>query len=81
MAATAPKTSAIGLELSDAAAPVLWGMLPVDEPVGLLVPEAVLERVADETVELRPADGRMEAEAAAVDALELKRARTEETDA
>jgi hypothetical protein len=81
MAATAPKTSAIGLELSDAAAPVLWGIPPVVEPVGLLVLEAVLERVAEEIVELRPAEGTMEAEAAAVEALELKLARTEEADA
>jgi hypothetical protein len=83
MAATAPKTSAMGLELSDAAAPVLWGIPPVDEdePVGLLVPEAERERVGEATVELRPAEGMMEAEAAAVEALELKLARTEETEA
>jgi hypothetical protein len=82
MAATAPKTSARGLELSEAAAPVLWGMPPVEEPVGLVVPEAVLDvdRVAEAMVELEPAEGIMEAEAA-TEALELKLARTEETDA
>jgi hypothetical protein len=81
MAATAPKTSARGLELSEAAAPVLWGIPPVEveEPVGL-VAEEDLDKVAEAMVELEPAEGMIDAEAA-TEALELKLARTEETDA
>ena len=67
----APKTSARGLELSAAAAPVLWGGLlePVGDPVGFGLPEAeaVRERVAEEMVLLAPAEGKIEAEAATLE--------------
>jgi hypothetical protein len=82
MAAIAPKTSARGLELSEAAAPVLWGGLPPEEEaVGLVVPEAVLDKVGRETVELAPAEGRMVAEAAMEETRALKLATTEEAEA
>jgi hypothetical protein len=58
----APKMMARGLDWSIEAAPVLWGGLP---PVveAVLDAEAVLERVAVETVVLEPADEVTEAEA------------------
>jgi hypothetical protein len=70
--------SAIGLFSRADAAPVLSGGEPVLEAVG--APE-VRERVAVETVPLMLLEGMMEADAAAVEALEIKLATTEEAEA
>jgi hypothetical protein len=71
-APTAPKRRARGLELSIEAAPVLSGgeMVEVEvaELVGLVLP-VERERVALETVELRPAEAEAVAEAAALEAM------------
>lgn len=87
MAAMAPKMSARGLDSSEDAAPVLWGMPPEvdEEPEGLVVPEAEAEaereRVGEATVLLVPAEGLTVAEAAALEARELTLARAEEAEA
>jgi hypothetical protein len=68
----APKRRARGLELSIEAAPVLSGgemdEVEVAELVGLELP-VERERVALETVELRPAEAEAVAEAAALEAM------------
>ena len=59
----APKRAARGLVASEEAAPVLSGTPPDEVEVAVdLVPVAERERVAEVTVVLVPADGRMEAE-------------------
>jgi hypothetical protein len=79
MAATAPKRSARGLELSADAAPVLSGtLLLVLEAVA---PLAVRDRVGEEMVPLMLLEGMMEADAAAVEALEIRLTRADEADA
>jgi hypothetical protein len=80
----APKMSARGLESREEAAPVLWGGPPaVLVPVGLIVAEAEEEResVAETMVLLVPAEGLMEAEAAALETRGLRLERTEEAEA
>jgi len=76
--------SARGLELSDEAAPVLWGRPPVLVAVGftdVVAPVAERERVAEVTVEFMPAEAEAVADAAAELRLDFRLAMTDEAEA
>lgn len=83
MAAMAPKMSARGLVVSSVeAAPVLWGTLAVVADAVLeTLAAAVRDRVAEEMVLLAPADGRIVADAAMLDAWEIRLATADEAEA